>query len=162
MVVVLAGVAGTLVVVKQWRTEQSLRQTLSAAIDGAPSTDRVMSPDAGGYRYLTGHEGVVTPDDPLPVVEETLRRYDIRWLALEADHITPALAPILAGTDRPSWLSAPLIEVPPDPQVAATGTPGSNLPRGALYAVCLDAADQRCARTAAAQPATEEAPAVRR
>ena len=115
-VVVLAGVAGTLVVVKQWRTEQSLRETLSAAIDAAPSTDRVMSPDAGGYRYLTGHEGVVTPDDPLPVVEEALRRYGIRWLALEADHITPALAPILAGTDRPSWLSAPLVEVPPDPR----------------------------------------------
>ena len=87
---------------------------------------------------------MVTPDDPLPVVEETLRRYGIRWLALEADHITPALAPILAGTDRPSWLSAPLVEVPPDPQIAAGGQPGSDLPRGALYAVCLDAGDQRC------------------
>jgi 4-amino-4-deoxy-L-arabinose transferase-like glycosyltransferase len=147
-VVVIVGIAGTLIVVKQWRAEQSLRETLSAAIDAAPATDRVMSPDAGGYRYLTGHEGVVTPDDPLPVVEEALRLYDIRWLALEADHITPALAPILAGTDRPAWLSAPLVEVPPDPQSAAGGQPGSDLPRGAIYAVCLDPGDQRCSNTA--------------
>ncbi len=158
-VVAVAGVAGTLLVVKQWRTEQSLRETLSAAIDTAPATDRVMSPDAGGYRYLTGHEGVVTPDDPLPVVEETLRRYDIRWLALEADHITPALAPILAGTDRPTWLSAPLVEVPPDPQIAAGGQPGSDLPRGAVYAVCLDAGDQRCNGTAST-PKSNSAPSA--
>ena len=71
-----------------------------------------MSPDAGGYRYLTGHPGIVTPDDPLPVVEQALRLYDVRWLALERDHITASLAPLLAGTQRPSWLSAPIAVVP--------------------------------------------------
>ena len=75
-------------------------------------TDRLMSPDAGAYRYLAAAPGIVTPDDPLPVVEEALREYGIRWLVLERDHITPALAPLLAGTERPSWLSAPVLSVP--------------------------------------------------
>jgi hypothetical protein len=105
-----------------------------------------MSPDAGGYRYLTGHGGIVTPDDPLPVVETALRLYGIRWLALERDHITSALAPLLAGTERPAWLSAPVAtvagsRVPGD----ASASSGTALPAGALFAVCLTSGDTRCA-----------------
>ena len=70
-----------------------------------------MSADAGAFRYLAGRAGIVTPDDPLPVIEEALRRYDIRWLVLERDHLVPALAPVLAGDVRPSWLSAPTLLV---------------------------------------------------
>ncbi len=71
-----------------------------------------MSPDAGAYRYHGGWSGIVTPDDPLPIVEEALRRYDVRWLVLEAAHVTAGLRPILEGTLRPDWLSEPLVESP--------------------------------------------------
>ena len=73
-----------------------------------------MTPDAGGFRYLTGHPGIVTPEDPLPVVEDALRRYGVRWLVLEHAFSTVALAPVLAGEVRPAWLSAP-VAVVPDP-----------------------------------------------
>ena len=54
-----------------------------------------------------GGPGIVTPDDPLPVVEEALRAYGIRWLVLERDHIMPALAAGARGHERPTWLSRP-------------------------------------------------------
>ena len=60
-----------------------------------------MSPDAGAYRYYGGWRGIVTPDDPLPVIEEALRRYGVRWLALERAHMVHALGPVLAGDVGP-------------------------------------------------------------
>ena len=93
-----------------------------------------MAADAGAYRFLTGRPGIVTPDNPLPVVEAALRAYDVRWLALESGSIVPALAPLLTGSDRPAWLSAPVAVVPS----------ASAAPSGALFAVCFSAADQRC------------------
>ena len=74
-----------------------------------------MSPDAVGFRYHTGHPGIVTPQDPLPVVEDALRRYGIRWLILERDFSTVALASVLDGSVRPEWLSEP-VTVVPDPE----------------------------------------------
>ncbi len=90
--------------------------------------------------------GIVTPDDPLPVVEEALRLYDVRWLALEGDHITTALRPVLAGEVRPTWLSEPLIVVPPlPPDEQDDGAEAEELlPRAVLYAVCLAPDDTRC------------------
>ena len=85
---------------------------LAALARNAGPADVVMSPDAGAYRYHGGWSGIVTPDDPLPVVEEALRLYGARWLVLEQDHITADLRPVLAGEVRPRWLSAPLISVP--------------------------------------------------
>ena len=85
---------------------------VAAPLADAGPGDRIMSPDAGGFRYLTGHPGVVTPEDPLPVVEDALRRYGIRWLVLEQAYSTLALAPVLAGEVRPDWLSAPVAVVP--------------------------------------------------
>ena len=111
-VVLLGAVAGTWLTVRVWRAEHDLREQVATALADVPHADRLMSPDAGGYRYLTGREGIVTPDDPLPVVEAALRAYDVRWLVLERDHITSALAPLLAGSQRPAWLSAPVLVVP--------------------------------------------------
>ena len=145
-VAMFTAVAWSVIAVGQWRTEQTMRRTLGAALAAAPASDRIMSPDAGGYRYLTGHPGIVTPDDPLPVVEQALRLYDVRWLALERDNITASLEPLLAGTQRPSWLSAPIVVVP---GTAQPGQPESSanaaLPAGALFAVCMDPTDTRCA-----------------
>ena len=51
-----------------------------------------------------------------------------------------ALAPILAGTERPSWIGPSAFEVPD-----ADGGP----PALALYPVCFTAIDARCTVTAA-------------
>jgi hypothetical protein len=58
--------------------------------------------------------------------------------------MVPALAPILRGEERPAWLSEPLVVVPPlqDADDADGQVP---LPRAALYAVCLEPGDDRCA-----------------
>ena len=61
---------------------------VAAPLADVPAGDRLMTPDAGGFRYLTGRPGIVTPEDPLPVVEDALRRYGIRWLILERDFST--------------------------------------------------------------------------
>ena len=96
----------------------------------------------------------MTPDDPLPIVEQALREYQVRWLVLESDHITPSLAPLLAGTERPAWLSTPTLSIAPLPRppgsvdtspVSPGGISAASLPRVALYAVCFDPADTRCA-----------------
>jgi len=134
--VVLIAVVGSLLTARTWQRAQAVAVAVAAPLRSAPIMDRVMTPDAGGFRYLSGHPGVVTPEDPLPVVEDVLRRYDVRWLILERAFLTEALAPVLDGTTRPDWLSAPVVVVPDttDPTRAAA----------ALYAVCLRSDDHRC------------------
>ncbi len=134
VVAVLGGVAGSFINLRSWSADQQLRQQVAAALGTVPAEDRLMSPDAGAYRYLAQRRGIVTPDDPLPVVESALRAYDVRWLVLERDHITSALAPVLTGDVRPAWLSEPVLTVPEQDRP----------PRAALYAVCLSTSDDRC------------------
>jgi 4-amino-4-deoxy-L-arabinose transferase-like glycosyltransferase len=151
-VVAIGSVGGAWITLRAWTREAELRRTLVGALADAPITDRVMSADAGGFRYLSGHPGIVTPDDPLPVVEDALRRYAVRWLILERDHLVPALAPVLAGETRPEWLSEPLLVV--EDQPVGSPVPGGDpvqdgdratpLPRAAVFAVCVDADDLRC------------------
>ena len=86
---------------------------LTALADVAHPGDVVMSADAGAYSAPGGWPGIVTPDDPLPVVEEALRLYGVRWLALEAEHVMAALVPVLTGGARPDWLSEPVLVEPP-------------------------------------------------
>jgi hypothetical protein len=113
-----------------------------------------MSPDPGSYRYHAGLGGIITPNDPLPVVEQALRAYDIRWLVLEKGYLLPSLVPLLTAEQRPSWLSAPIVSVPSSPPDVGS-TPAAGVPRAdprlaaapaaALYAVCLAPTDVRCA-----------------
>jgi hypothetical protein len=106
-----------------------------------------MSPDAGAYHFHGDWGGIVTPDDPLSTVEQALRLYDVRWLALEGAHITAGLRPVLAGDIHPTWLSEPLLEIPPLPsREDEADVETVPLPRAALYAVCLEQADPRCHR----------------
>jgi len=135
-VVVVMGVVSTVMTARSWRDYQDVTLAAAEPLANAAPDERVMSPDAGGFRYLTGHPGIVTPEDPLPVVEDALRRYGVRWLVLEHDYSTLALAPVLAGEVRPDWLSAPLTVVP-DPH-------DPSHPKAALYAVCLSPDDDRC------------------
>ena len=121
-----------------WQRDRDQRLAVTAPLAAVAAGERLMSADPGAYRYLVGRGGVVTPDDPLAVIEQTARAYGIRWLALERNHIVPALAPVLTGDLRPAWLSE-AVEV----YRAAPATDG--IPQAALYAVCLAPADVRCA-----------------
>ena len=68
-----------------------------------------MSIDASGMRYWSGHGGVVLVNDPLETIADVARAYDIRWLVADADEGVGAVAPILAGTEHPTWLGAPIL-----------------------------------------------------
>ena len=143
-VVALGSVGGGWITLRAWRHEMDQRAPIVAALAQAPAGDRVMSPDAGAYRYLTGHPGVVTPDDPLPVIEDALRRYGVRWLVLETAHLVPALGPVLSGEVRPTWLSAPIVTADAQGRPVTGADPASPSPAAALYAVCLEPGDARC------------------
>ena len=144
-VVAVASVIATLSTTNAWKAERNARAGVLDTLQArAEPGDVIMSPDAGAYRYRGGWSGIVTPDDPLPVVEEALRRYDIRWLALEGAHLTSALLPVLTQEVRPDWLSAPLIVVPSLPLEDDESADGPAIPRAALYAVCLVPDDDRC------------------
>lgn len=149
LVGVIAGTSlfATLSTVEAWEHERDGRVAVLAALSAvADPTDRVMSPDAGAYRYHGGWSGVVTPDDPLPTVEQALRLYDVRWLALEGAHATTGLRPLLSGAARPAWLSDPIVTAPPLPSEDDGQDTSDPLPRAALYAVCLKPDDTRCDR----------------
>jgi len=145
-VVMAVTVLATLATVDAWKRERDARtEVLAALAEVADPADVVMSPDAGAYHYHGDWSGIVTPDDPLPVVEEALRLYGVRWLVLEGDHPTVGLRPVLRGEVRPDWLSEPLVMVPPLPPEDNEEAEEEPLPRAALFAVCLEAADARCA-----------------
>jgi 4-amino-4-deoxy-L-arabinose transferase-like glycosyltransferase len=144
-VIVVVGALSTLATVQAWEREADSRTEVLAMLERvADPGDIVMSPDAGAYRYRGGWAGIVTPDDPLPVVEDAMRLYGVRWLVLEGGHITESLRPLLSGEERPRWLSAPLVSVPPLAQADGTAVDDEPLPRAALFAVCLEADDGRC------------------
>jgi hypothetical protein len=144
-VIVVVGALSTLATVQAWEREADSRTEVLAMLERvADPGDIVMSPDAGAYRYRGGWAGIVTPDDPLPVVEDAMRLYGVRWLVLEGGHITESLRPLLSGEERPRWLSAPLVSVPPLAQADGTVVDDGPLPRAALFAVCLEADDGRC------------------
>ena len=126
------------VIFQTWDAARQPRIALAAEMTklGIPAGDRILGIDAAGYAYWTGHPGVVTPDDPIATIEQVARAYDTRWLVLERDDIAWALAPILEGGPRPSWIGAPVYAQP-----SADGGP----PRLALYPVCTTPGDGRCA-----------------
>ncbi|CAN5782953.1 hypothetical protein BH20CHL5_BH20CHL5_06610 [soil metagenome] len=130
----LGAVGASVLTTRSWAADQAVREGMSVALADVPPGERLMSPDAGAYRYHAGRAGIVTPDDPLPVVEAALRTYDIRWLVLERAHIVEPLMPVMKGEVRPAWLSSPVFSLSSD-------TP---IPRAVLYAVCFQPADTRC------------------
>lgn len=136
--VVGMGIVATFLTARNWRDVRDMSLAVAAPLADAPPDDRIMTPDPGGFRYLTGRAGIVTPEDPLPVVEEALRRYDIRWLILERAFSTLPLGQVITGEVHPDWLSSPVVTVPDpsDPSRLAA----------ALYAVCLTPDDTRCSQ----------------
>jgi len=119
-----------------WDSARQPRIELARYLDdgGIREDDRILSIDAGGFKYWTGRPGVVTPDDPIEVIESVAVAYGAEWLVVERNDAARALAPVLAGT-RPPWIGAPVFEV----QAADGG-----LPRLALFPVCTTVGDVRC------------------
>jgi Dolichyl-phosphate-mannose-protein mannosyltransferase len=137
VVVLASAVIFTRSVHAGWDATRRPRTELAAQLDrlGVAPSDRLLTIDAGGFKYWTGRPGVVTPDDPIEVIESVARAYGTRWLIVERADAARALGPVLAGA-RPPWIGPPVFELP-----AADGGP----PRLALYPVCTTAADARCA-----------------
>ncbi len=141
----ITAAGGTWKVQTEWGQEKGLRQDVAAQFArlGVGPTDRLMTADAAGFKYFTGHAGVVTPSDPLATVETAARDYDVRWLILERAHIVPALDGVLKGTVRPAWIGPDLysIHLPDSPQ--------DGYPDIAIFPVCWTPDDARCATSAA-------------
>jgi len=147
-VIAVVSVLATRNTLEAWAEERDGRaEVLMALSERAAPDDVVMSSDAGAYQYYGDWAGIVTPDDPLPTVEEALRRYDVRWLALEGAHTVESLQPVIRGEERPEWLSEPLVVTDPlalDEEELAESDGEEPAPRAALFAVCLTPADERC------------------
>ena len=139
-VVICVAIVMGMATVSAWNASRAPRIQMAAEMErlDIPTSDRLFSTDAGGYAYLTGHPGVVTPNDPLPVIESVARAYDMRWLVLEREDIVDALAPVLAGKISAPWIGTPVFIVP---------SSDGGVPRLALYPVCLTSTDTRCAST---------------
>ncbi len=127
---VLAAAYGTVTVHAGWAVKRDRAQAVAQGLvdGGALPDDRVMSIDASGTRYWTGHGGVVLVNDPIDTVEAVARAYDIRWLVLETADGVPATGEILVNGRRPPWVGAPVMD---------TGDV-------AVYPVCTRAGDDRC------------------
>jgi 4-amino-4-deoxy-L-arabinose transferase-like glycosyltransferase len=113
-----------------WAQREAVSKATATALDtaGAASDDRVLSIDASGTRYWTGRGGVVIVDDPVDVVEQVAKAYDIRWLVLHTTDQVPLSEQIMVQGTRPPWVGAP---------VYRKGDLG-------VYPVCTDAWDTRC------------------
>ncbi|MHB8960356.1 MAG: ArnT family glycosyltransferase [Candidatus Limnocylindrales bacterium] len=135
---VLAAVAGSISVHATWAAKREQMQAVASALDaaGAPADDRLMSIDASGYKYWTGHPGVVLVNDPLPTVLDVAKAYNTRWLILERDDTVPAAAQILIDGNRPPWVGPPILA----------------RPDVSVYPLCTTAADTRCSSASTAGP----------
>ena len=126
---VATAVWGSLTVHRSWDEKRQRFLALNEAISFArlDPADRVMSIDASGTKYWTGHGGVVLVNDPIETVEAVARAYDIRWLVLEPTDTVPAAAAVMAG-ERPAWLGYPVVETR----------------QFSLLPVCTSPGDDRC------------------
>ena len=138
-----------------WQSTLAERAQLTAAIDrlAAPG-DLLMSIDSATFEYLTGHGGIVIPNDPLPVIEQAARAYGVRWLVLERDGAVPALAPLLSGAAPPAWLGPPAFVLPGSwGSAGASGASPVASIAAVIYPVCFDQALPGCSSGGAAMEA---------
>ena len=126
---VVAAILGSFATHAGWVRARTAMQAVGAALDraGAPPDDRLMAIDVSGYRYWTGHPGVVLVNDPVDTVEQVARAYGIRWVAVTPGDGVP-LSDELYADSRPAWVGEPIL--------ATDGV--------SLYPVCTEPADTRC------------------
>lgn len=111
------------------RRDRFLAVGSALAVAGASPDERVMSIDASGMKYWTGHPGVVLVNDPIDTIGEVATAYDIRWLVIERSDSVPAVTPILLEDERPRWVGP------------AAWRSGDEI---ALFPVCTTPTDARC------------------
>jgi hypothetical protein len=142
---IVAAVFGAVTVQGRWDEKRDVRATLGDALvlAGAAPEDRLMTIDAAGFDYVTGHGGVVTTNDPLDTQKQIAEAYRTSWLILERDEISTSMAAVLQGRARPPWIGAPVFTI-------ASHEADNPVPRAAIYPICLSPADQRCAVVASA------------
>ena len=146
-VAILGATLQTVATIGRWSDVRATESQLTATINAASASDRVMAADPGAIHYLTGHAAIVTPDDDLATIEGAMQAYDVRWLLLERAQIVPALVPVLSGEQHPDWLSQPVaVAYGNGTFLGGTAPDGSIMASAALYAVCLSDSDTRCSR----------------
>ena len=124
----VAAAFGTMFVHQVWADSRAKFIAVASALDraGALPTDRVMSIDASGTKYWTGHGGVVLVNDPIETVEAVARAYDVKWLVLDGEDSVRAAEPILDEVARPAWLGEPIVlRDEPSPLVLLPVAPAS-------------------------------------
>ena len=130
-----------------WMERRDKDETIASAFETArvPAGDRVMSIDAAGTKYATGHGGTVLVNDPLATILQVGFAYDIRWLVLDRSETVDAVAPILDKDERPAWIGQPIYSE------RGTGLNADSTPQAysvAIFPVCLNASfDPRCFAT---------------
>ncbi len=152
LAIVVAGSALAAVTVRSgWQSTLAERRQLTIAIDqlAAPG-DLLMSIDTATFEYLTGHGGIVIPDDPLPVIEQAARAYDVRWLVIERNGVVPALAPLLEGALPPDWLGPPAFVLPQSSGTGPAGTFAAGSVAAIIYPICFDQSAPGCSPGGAA------------
>ena len=133
---VILAVVASLFVHAGWAQKRADRTAEAEALALVADPDaRVMSIDASGTFYASGHGGVVTPNDPIDTIHDVAAAYRIEWLVLERDSIVGALAPVLTERSRPPWIGPSVLTI-----LAADG----GAPRAEVYPVCLSPNDPRC------------------
>jgi hypothetical protein len=128
-----------------WNTYRDNRLLASQALDTAqaPKSDLILSADPGGWKYLTGHGGVMTTTDSLDVIRQVAADYHVRWLILERAYIVDAFVPVIESLVRPAWIGPPLFSIAY--KGARTGNATvDGAPALAVYPVCTVVGDTRC------------------
>ena len=123
-----AAVVGSAFVHGVWSDSRAKFQQVATALQtaGAPATDRVMSIDAAGTKYWTGHGGVVLVNDPPETIRDVIDAYDIRWLVLDREDSVKPMAPVLDGLPRPTWLGDPILSIGRPPGLAVFPVEGAS------------------------------------
>ncbi len=128
-----------------WDRDRDLMIAAGQALDdaGVPASDVVMTVDPAGFKYFTGHGGVVTPSDPLDVAGQIAADYHVRWLVLERTHVVGPMVPVIESKERPAWIGAPIYVKPYDGP--KTDNPAVDAaPALAVYPICTSPGDTRC------------------
>ncbi len=146
---VVAAVAASLSVHGTWARSRSRLQAIGPALEGAGAapTDRVMSIDASGTKYWSGHPGVVLVNDPLDTIAQVARAYDVRWLVLDRTMSVDSAGPILDGVERPAWLGPPIYAITADRSNARPQTGNSVVYDFGIWPVCPAAGHDVCPAT---------------
>lgn len=126
-------VIGSTILLQQWQGSRH-REELAGEflMANARTNDVVMYSDPASLYFVSGNPGVAAPFDPYPVIEDVIRRYEVRWVVI-------ALA---EGTDRDPlglWDGADAVDLYGNPATFLPERPSFEADGVRIYAVNGDA-----------------------